>query len=86
MKASRTKRSLAGVSVATSFYVAVGLAVRLTIKDAIPFASAAYYATPLPVITFAAVFAVPFLCRTLFQQDARERDRTPTVLPRVQTF
>jgi endonuclease/exonuclease/phosphatase family metal-dependent hydrolase len=38
-------------------YVVVGVAVRLTIKDAIPFLAAIYYAAPLPATTLAVVFA-----------------------------
>jgi endonuclease/exonuclease/phosphatase (EEP) superfamily protein YafD len=51
------QRSVVILAVAMAVYVVVGVAIRLTIKDAIPFLAAIYYAVPLPAMTLAAVFA-----------------------------
>ena len=51
------QRSVVVLAVAMAVYVVVGVAIRLTIKDAIPFLAAIYYAAPLPAVTLAAVFA-----------------------------
>ena len=51
------KRLLTVVAVTFSLYVLIGLVLHVTIKDAFPILSTAYYGTPLPIMTIAATVA-----------------------------
>ncbi len=51
------QQCIAFLAIALACYAALGVVIRLTIKDAVPFLATVYYAAPLPAVTFATLFA-----------------------------